>query len=65
MKKSLFFFILPFLIVAVKPEPPRDRSAFGSARAASAWEALGPYGGFIAALAANPADANEIFAAVR
>lgn len=62
MKKLVALSVLPLLIFASRSQILRPRSAPALERSAPVWEAIGPYGGNVRALAANPADPNEVFA---
>lgn len=62
MKKLIALSVLPLLVFASRPQNFRPRPAPFHEGSAPVWEAIGPYGGYVRALAANPADPNEIFA---
>jgi photosystem II stability/assembly factor-like uncharacterized protein len=63
VKKALVLALLPFALFAFGRQILRPHSALVPAPAtARTWEPLGPYGGNVRALAANPADPNELFA---
>ncbi len=62
MKKYLALAILPLLFFASPQHSPRSGSVPGLKEAAAAWVSLGPYGGYVRALAVDPADASVLFA---
>lgn len=62
MKKLFALSLLPLLVFAAADRSARSSSSLGRSDSAPGWEPIGPFGGYIRALAANPADSSEIFA---
>jgi photosystem II stability/assembly factor-like uncharacterized protein len=64
MKKFFVFSLLPALILVSPARNPGHRPSARETTSVgrSAWEAIGPYGGNIQSLKANPSDPEEIFA---
>ncbi len=54
--------ILPLLFFASPQHYRRSASVPGPKEAAAAWVSIGPYGGYVRALAADPADPSSLFA---
>jgi len=65
MKKFPIVFFLPVLILVLSVQDSGQQASahIAAAAAGSLWESIGPYGGNIQSLKANPSDPNEIFAA--
>lgn len=62
MKRLFALSLLPLFVLAPGSQSARPRSFLERSVSAPAWEAIGPYGGYVRAIAANPANPNEIFA---
>jgi photosystem II stability/assembly factor-like uncharacterized protein len=62
VKKLFALSLLPLLVLPAGSQSVRSRFLSERSESAPVWESIGPYGGYVRALAANPADPSEIFA---